>query len=556
MSKMFPSAVAVALLLSACGSNSDKRTENEPFSFVEDTTITSVDNDCPIEIDDRSLFEVQGNVKKVQTITILTNENGYPVDFDTATTTFYKDGLLESVTQPQTATFDREGVSQNTQFELTRNQIDKISSFTWKTMATPNTYTKAGYEYFYNNDGQLIKMISHGIDSRSVYEYVYDGNDRVTQMVLHGEGEGSKWESLFTYEYLAADEHGNWLLAIEKACYKTYVIGDDPRDVKATYTFNPIYRNIEYFDCDAHSETTANTETATKIIADIQKNHDDMVAIDKHISHDLLDALRSKEAYEQKKAIANNEPGYKRVLNVGYSNEVVRVKGVIESADGDLFALVHSKVDDNFAYFVVLKFKKENNTWKIDDFFDNSSSYFSHQDLSFKFGIRDGSFLKDVAGNFDGKGCSDHIWVYNPKIDVNDPSSSCFYIYSGKPNVKLYKSETNCLISKSVFFEYINTINARNLGDLDGDGKEELGILYHGINEHISHYAVMKLNDNGNWDYLVEPIDLYEEELRETEKIVEKISCKPGILKILTHKKNEDGSIEKVFKEISFAKNK
>lgn len=555
MNKMFPSAVVATLLLSACGSNSDKRPENEPFSFIEDTTLTSLANDCPVEIDDRSLFEVQGNVRKVKTITILTNENGYPVDFDTATTTFYKDGLLESVTQPQTAMFDREGVSQNTQFVLTRNQIDKISSFTWKTMATPNTYTKAGYEYFYNNDGQLIKMISHGIDSRSVYDYVYDGNNRIAQMILHGEGEGSKWESLYSYEYLAADEHGNWLLAIEKACYKTYVNGDDPRNVKATYTFNPIYRNIEYYDCDGHKGKDTNAyNNITDIIADIQKNYQCTAAIDKHISRNLLDALRSKESYEQKKGNANNEPGYKTALNI--SKGKVQVKSVIESACGDLYALVHAKSDDNFAYFVVLKFKKENNDWKIDDFFDNFSSYFSHQDLSFKFGIRDGSFLKDVAGNFDGQGCSDHIWVYNPKFDANDPSSSCFYIYSGKPNVKLYKSTPNCLVSKSVFFEYINTINASNLGDLDGDGKEELGILYHGVNDHISHYAVMKLSDNGNWEYLVEPINLYEEELRETEKIVEKISCKPGVLKILTHEKKEDESIEKIFKEVNFIKNK
>jgi len=66
----------------------------------------------------------------------------------------------------------------------------------------------------------------------------------------------------------------------------------------------------------------------------------------------------------------------------------------------------------------------------------------------------------------------------------------------------------------------------------------------------------MKLSDNGNWEYLVEPINLYEEELRETEKIVEKISCKPGVLKILTHEKKEDESIEKIFKEVNFIKNK
>jgi hypothetical protein len=413
-------------------------------------------------------------------------------------------------------------------------------------------------------------MISHGIDSRSEYLYQYDGNGRISKMTLKGEGDGNKWEYEYNYEYIASDQKGNWILAVEKAVYKTHLLNED-KDISSTHTSNIISRKISYYDGTNNEHSKELKKTIKDKIDEIFVIHaDDGNHYDAFLSSRLRSAEREKEKYLHSSFHNPNIPQNEACgffhnkldakLNSRSAKVTPKVLSVYNSNCQGCYASVllnwTYKGNESSSDFVIFKFVKENGNYVIDDYFDNISSFNTHLDLSYKYGIQNGSFLKKITGDFNGDGCTEQTWVYCPKYELKDgkinPESSYFQIFSSKEDVKPYKSLTGCEVSRSKEDEYINFINVINLGDINGNGKDNLGILYKKLDGSGCRYTILNVNENNQWEEIIEPITLYEEALSANEKFIDHIACQPCILKIQTHVKSEDGSIQKVYKQISF----
>ncbi len=560
-------SLSVMVLLSACSSKTDEKKEvsqeNVPSSTIAGPSVMGND--------DRNLFEVKGDVEKVQTITSRIVDKTR-IDFDTSAVSFYEDGIIKTIlnTSMPEVKFEHNGSTHNSMYELARNQIGKIKSFSWKVMATPETFVNIGYEYLYNEKGMLSKMISHGIDSRSEYLYQYDGNGRVSKMSIKGEGDGNKWEYEYNYEYIASDQKGNWILAVEKAVYKTHLLNEE-NDISSSHSTNIVSRKISYYDGTNNEHSKELKKTIKDKIDEIFVIHaDDGNHYDAFLSSRLRSAEREKEKYLHSSFHNPNIPQneacgffYNKLdakLNSRSAKVTPRVLSVYNSNCQGCYASVllnwTYKGNESSSDFVIFKFVQEKGNYVIDDYFDNISSYNTHLDLSYKYGIQNGSFLKKVTGDFNGDGCTEQTWVYCPKYELKDgkinPESSHFQIFSSKEEVKPYKSETGCEASRSKENEYINFINVINLGDINGNGKDNLGILYKKLDGSGCRYTILNVNDNNQWEEIIEPITLYEEALSANEKFIDHIACQPCILKIQTHVKSEDGSIQKVYKQISF----
>lgn len=555
-----------ALTFSACGGNTNETGKN---AQEESTTISIISGPSVLEGNDRNLFEVKEDVMDVQTITSRIIDKTR-IEFDTTFVSFYEDGIIKSLSNNsmQKVTFEHDGSTQRSTYELARNQIGKIKSFTWKVAATPETFVNIGYEYLYNIKGRVNKMISHGIDSRSEYTYEYDGNGRVSKMNLCGEGDGNKWQYEYAYEYIASDQKGNWILAIEKAVYKTHAT-NNPEDVSVSHTTNIVSRKISYYDGTNNEQSEDLKKAIEAKINEIFVIHaDDGNHYNAFLSSRLRNAEKAKEDYLHSIHHGENIPEteacgfYHNKLDVKLNSKLAqvtpRVLSVYNSNCKGCYATVlldwRYQTKESSLDFVIFKFVNEKGRYVIDDYFDNISSYNTHLDLTYKYGIQNGTFLKKVTGDFNGDGCVEQTWVYSPKHELKDgqinPESIYFQIYSSKQEVKPYKSESGCEVSKSINFEYINLINVKNLGDVNGNGKDNLGILYR--TSDGSRYTILNVNDNNEWVQVIEPVTLYEEALSDNEKLIDHVACQPCVVKILTHQKESDGSIKKSYKEISF----
>lgn len=534
--------IACAAILTSCTGKTEKT--NNPCEDMRDTAAVAT---APYSKNDRSLFEVKGNVKQVQTIATRIVADGQEYEFDTTSVQFFEDGVVSCINQAENISFDHDGNATKPLYELTRNQSGRINSYTKKIMATPESFARVGYEYLYNEEGQLIKMITHGIESRSEYTYTYDGNGRIAQMLLNGQGEGTRWEYAYSYDYLASDEEGNWIVAIEKATYKTYGADENPNNATAKYTFNPQFRNIEYYDSNKTPQSETITNEIEKRVKEITFLRGDR---NKTLSSKLKEALEAQNKYEN---ATNQEWLSKWKKDAKFPKEAnVKVSNVLMSACGEVYATILidlPQTANHPANIILLKFVKENGKWMVEDYYDDITSFTPHLDLTYKFGIRDGGYLKTLYGNFNGDGCIEQIWLHNPQKDGKDAGT--FSIISAKVDTKPFKSDSGQIISSSVGQEFINTINAMNMGDINHDGKDELGVLYHNPDRTESHYTVLAVNDKGEWQCIIPPFPVKESLLKETDKLVEKIQCTPDVLKILTHAKNADGTFSKTYKEIT-----
>lgn len=562
--------IIMSTLLLSCGENMPKPQETTPHNTQTKNSESSFEENDILpnkEVDDRSLFEVKYDVKCVKTITSHITDKAY-LDIDTTSVQFYENGLVSNINFCEPVDIDPKGNPLSSQYELARNQEGRINSYFWTVLATPETYTKMGYEYLYNENGQLSKMISHGIESRSEYTYEYDGNGRTSKIEVKGCGEGSRWEYSFNYEYLAVDHKGNWILATEKATYSTMDSEENPLEQNKSYNTNIISRDIEYYS-DNHDK-----EDLKELRHEIKKKINEIYAFTwDDGNHFLSKRLRKIEQAEheqmfegmtEEEHIVTHAERYLNRWTLSFANNSsfklsTKLKSLLISSRNEVFATIilsRKMLGDKHAILepIIFKFIKEDNKWVVDDYFNSVTAFESHLDLSRTLVLQPNSFIKKVSGDFYGDGSIEGIWVYNPKYEKDGKThASRLYIYNLNQNIKTYESDTNHIVNFKYAGGFINDINVQNLGDINGNGSDELGILYHNEgDEENSHFAILTVNSKGEWKELIKPVPLYESALTKEQKIVNHSACQPGSVIVLSHEKTEKLGITKVYKKIFY----
>ncbi len=105
-----------------------------------------------------------------------------------------------------------------------------------------------------------------------------------------------------------------------------------------------------------------------------------------------------------------------------------------------------------------------------------------------------------VAGDFNGDGKLEYIWVQSPKVDEND-FGSCV----GECNSQIYFSD-----SSIPSIEVVGSIGGvlSNLGDLNANGADEVGMLPDWFQSCWRDYYVWTLK-NGRWKFAVDGISTH-----------------------------------------------
>jgi hypothetical protein len=128
-----------------------------------------------------------------------------------------------------------------------------------------------------------------------------------------------------------------------------------------------------------------------------------------------------------------------------------------------------------------------------------------------------------IKGDFDGDGKPEYAWVIKPAI--NSDSTSCV--------------DTPC-VARLVFSNphikpiiLNNSIGGKlsNLGDLNGDGKDVIGLRPDWFTSCWRNFFTYTLK-SGTWQYLVAPFPTHCNQWEDNVKPIEKIPGKKGYVKI------------------------
>ncbi|PWK79924.1 hypothetical protein LX99_00385 [Mucilaginibacter oryzae] len=127
-----------------------------------------------------------------------------------------------------------------------------------------------------------------------------------------------------------------------------------------------------------------------------------------------------------------------------------------------------------------------------------------------------------VEGNFTSHKNKESISVIKPKINADgtgcDGKCELILRFSGDHTPPI--TIEDCIGGEPV-----------NLGDLDGDGKDEIGVLREWFNSCWHNYNVYTFK-NGRWQFAVPPIHTYCDQWENGIKAIEKYPLKKGYVKI------------------------
>lgn len=151
---------------------------------------------------------------------------------------------------------------------------------------------------------------------------------------------------------------------------------------------------------------------------------------------------------------------------------------------------IADKTTDYPSYLI---FKKKNDQW----FIIAESDQITDDNLAKKQTQSQEEAPNKIKGDFDGDGTDEYMWLVVPKVEEIDLDIDyTSYIVFSNPKIPKIKIPS-C----------IDGILS-NLGDLNDDGKDEIGILSDWYTGCWRDYFVWTLKD-GNWIQAVDPISIY-----------------------------------------------
>ena len=126
-----------------------------------------------------------------------------------------------------------------------------------------------------------------------------------------------------------------------------------------------------------------------------------------------------------------------------------------------------------------------------------------------------------IKGDFNGDGKTEHAWIIRPKL--NKDETGCI----GPCEARINFSDPQIkpiILAKSIG----GTLT--NLGDLNNDGKDDIGLVPDWFTSCWRSYITYTLK-NGSWKYLVAPFPIHCNQWESNVKPLEKIAGRPGYLK-------------------------
>ncbi len=154
-----------------------------------------------------------------------------------------------------------------------------------------------------------------------------------------------------------------------------------------------------------------------------------------------------------------------------------------------------------------------------------------------------------ITGDFNGDGKAEIIFMVPPLEDTltKDAFQECI----GGCNSYLVSSETAMMILK-VHSNLGGEI--KNIGDLDGDGADEIMVYPSWWQSNWNSYRVYSYNHQTNqWSYLIEPVSIFANELEKGIAFVKK-SKQPGFVSAYNSTADSDGNIRSSYKNYRIIK--
>lgn len=136
-----------------------------------------------------------------------------------------------------------------------------------------------------------------------------------------------------------------------------------------------------------------------------------------------------------------------------------------------------------------------------------------------------------ITGDFNGDGRKESVWLQVPKIkeaEMECDGDCTAYLKSNNPSFTSFAIE-NCIGSLPT-----------NLGDLDGNGTDEIGLLHDWFTSCWKAYYVFTLKNN-KWQRLIAPISTHCNQMDEGIAPVKKDPKRKGYLIVRYSAINDDG---------------
>ncbi|TCV20302.1 hypothetical protein EDC17_10028 [Sphingobacterium alimentarium] len=193
-------------------------------------------------------------------------------------------------------------------------------------------------------------------------------------------------------------------------------------------------------------------------------------------------SLYLRECIKNKNDFFNRFPDSRQQIN-----GIITIDSIGEYAKCNFVkrVMINNKTTDYQSYLI---FEKQDDIWKI----VAESDLITDKNIAkTNSKVPDGS----IKGDFNGDGKLDYVWAVSPIL--RDDEMSCF----GECIVQIYFSDPNLSILK---IHGINT-SLENLGDLNNDGRDELGFQPAWFTSCWRKYYV-KTWKNNKWEDLIEPI--------------------------------------------------